>query len=72
MGLFEEHAPFGEGIDVRRFGLWMASEATDPVVQIIYGKKQDVRSFSRKATDCRCKENAKAQKSRLVKSCGHT
>jgi len=42
MGLLEEHAPFGEGIDVRRFGLWMASEATDPVVQIIYGDEQNV------------------------------
>jgi len=63
---------FGEGIYVWCLRLWMATEATDPVVQIIYGKKQNVGSFSRKATDCRCKENAKAQKSRLVKSCGHT
>ena len=46
MGLFKEHAPFGEGIDVRRFGLWMSTEATDPVVQIIDGKKQNVGSFT--------------------------
>ena len=72
MGLFEEHASFGEGIDVRCLGLWMSTETTDPVVQIVDGKKQNIGSFSRKATDCRCKENAKAQKSRLVKSCGHT
>ncbi|SVE12430.1 uncharacterized protein METZ01_LOCUS465284 [marine metagenome] len=39
MGLLKESAPFGEGIDVRRFGLWMASEATDPVVQIINGNE---------------------------------
>ena len=46
MGLFEEHAPFGEGIDVRCLGLRMATEATDPVVQIVDGKKQNVGSFS--------------------------
>ena len=72
MGLFKEHAPCGEGIDIGCLGLGMATEATDPVVEVIYGKKQNVGSFSRKATNCRCKENAKAQKSRLVKSCGHT
>ena len=72
MGLFKEHPSCGEGIDVRCLGLRMATEATDPVVEVIDGDEQDVRSFSRKATDCRCKENAKAQKSRLVKSCGHT
>ena len=72
MGLFKEHAPLGEGIDIRRFGLRMTTETTNPVVQIIDGNEQNVRLFSRKATDCRCHENAKAQKSRLVKSCGHT
>ena len=72
MGLFKEHTPFGERIDMRCLGLRMTTEATDPVVEVIDGDEQDVRSFSRKATDCRCKENAKAQKSRLVKSCSHT
>ncbi len=46
MGLFEEHAPFGEGIDVRCFGLWMSAEAPDPVVQIINRKKQNIGSFT--------------------------
>ena len=72
MGLFKEHAPFGQCIYIWCLGLRMTTEATDPVVEVIDGDEQDVRSFSRKATDCRCKENAKAQKSRLVKSCGHT
>ena len=72
MGLFKEHPSCGEGIDIGCLGLRMATEATDPVVEVIDGDEQDVRSFSRKATDCRCKENAKGQKSRLVKSCGHT
>ena len=71
MGLFEEHAPRCKPIDIGSFCLWMSTETTDPVVQIVDGKKQNIGSFSRKATDCRCKENAKAQKSRLVKSCGH-
>ena len=61
MGLFKEHTPFGEGVDIGCPGLRMATEATDPVVQIIDGKKQNGGSFSRKATDCRCKENAKGQ-----------
>ena len=72
MGLFKEHATFGQCIYVWCLRLWMPSEATDPVVEVIDGDEQDVRSFSRKATDCRCHENAKGQKSRLVKSCGHT
>ena len=46
MGLIKEHAPLGEGIDVRCFGLRMSSETTDPVVQIVDGKKQNIGSFS--------------------------
>tara|TARA_B100001057_G_scaffold33756_1_gene30623 strand:- start:3124 stop:3291 length:168 start_codon:yes stop_codon:yes gene_type:complete len=46
MGLLKEHAPFGEGIDIGSLGLWVASETTDPVIQIINGKKEDVWSFS--------------------------
>jgi len=72
MGLFKEYTPRCKPIDIGCLGLRMTTEATDPVVEVIDGDEQDVGSFSRKATDCRCKENAKAQKSRLVKSCGHT
>ena len=46
MGLLKKYTPFGEGIDVRCLGLRMASEATDPVVQIIDGKEQNVGSFT--------------------------
>ena len=46
MGLLKEYAPFGEGIDIGCLGLRMPSEATDPVVQIIDGKKQNVGSFT--------------------------
>ena len=46
MGLLEESAPFGEGIDVRWLSLRVSTEATDPVVQIIDRKKQYVGSFS--------------------------
>ena len=46
MGLLKEHAPRCKPIDVRCFGLWMSTETTDPVVQIIYGKEQNVGSFT--------------------------
>ena len=72
MGLFKEHTPRCKPVDIGCLGLRMATETTDPVIEVVDCDEQDVRSFSRKATDCRCKENAKAQKSRLVKSCGHT
>ena len=72
MGLFKEYASFGEGIYVWCLRLGMPAQATHPVIEVVDGNEQDVGTFSRKATDCRCKENAKAQKSRLVKSCGHT
>ena len=46
MGLFKEHATLGEGIDIGCLGLRMTTETTDPVVQIIDGKKQNVGSFT--------------------------
>ena len=46
MGLFEEHAPRCKPIDIGSLGLRMTAEATDPVVQIINCKKQNVGSFT--------------------------
>ena len=40
MGLFKEHAALGEGIDVWCFGLRMAAETTDPVVEVVHGNEQ--------------------------------
>ena len=46
MSLFKEYPALGEGIYVRCLSLWVSTEATDPVVQIIDRKKQYVGSFS--------------------------
>ena len=43
MGLFKEHAALGEGIDVRCLSLRMATQTSDPVIQVIYCDKQYVR-----------------------------
>ena len=42
MGLFKEHATFGEGIDVRGLGLRVATETTDPVIEVVYGDEEHV------------------------------
>ena len=46
MGLFKKHAALGKGIDVWCLSLRMATQTSDPVVQIIDGKKQNVGSFT--------------------------
>jgi len=43
MGLFKKHTPFGERIDIRSLGLWMATQTSDPVIQIIYCDEQNIR-----------------------------
>ena len=43
MGLLKKHTPFGERIDIRSLGLWMATQTSDPVIQIIYCDEQYVR-----------------------------
>ena len=43
MGLFKEHATFCKGIYVWCLSLWMATQTSDPVIQVIYCDKQYVR-----------------------------
>ena len=43
MGLFKEHAALGKGIDVWCLSLRVSTEATDPVIQVIYCDEQYVR-----------------------------
>ena len=43
MGLFKKNATFGKGIYVRCLSLWVSTEATDPVIQVIYCDEQYVR-----------------------------
>ena len=45
MGLFKEHAMFGQYIYIRCLGLRMAAETTHPVIQIIDGDEEDVGSL---------------------------
>ena len=42
MGLFKEHAALGKGIDVWCLSLRVSTEATDPVIQVIYCDEQYV------------------------------
>ena len=46
MGLLKEHTPLCKPIDIGCLGLRMSTETTDPVVQIIDRKKQNVGSFT--------------------------
>ena len=45
VGVGEEGAPLGEGVDVRCPGLGMSAEAADPVVEVVDGDEDDVGFF---------------------------
>ncbi len=45
MGVSEQNASFREPIDVRRFRLRVPSKDPDPIVQIVNGDKEHVRSI---------------------------
>ena len=43
MGLLKKHTPFSERVDIWGLGLWMATQTSDPVIQVIYCDEQYVR-----------------------------
>ena len=43
MGLFKKDAALGQFIDIRCLGLWMATQASGPVIKVIYCYEQYVR-----------------------------
>ena len=43
MGLFKKDAALGKRIYIRGLGLWMATQTSDPVIQVIYCDEQYVR-----------------------------
>ena len=43
MGLFKNDAALGKRIYIRGLGLWMATQTSDPVIQVIYCDEQYVR-----------------------------
>lgn len=47
MGLIEEHAFLCKSIDIGSLCLRVSSETTDPVIQIVNGNEQDVRTIER-------------------------
>ena len=42
MSLFKKHATFGKGIYVRCLSLWVSTEATDPIVEVVHGDEEHV------------------------------
>ena len=42
MGLLKKNAMFGKGIYVRCLSLWVSTEATDPVVEVVHGDEEYV------------------------------
>ena len=47
MGLIEEHAFLCKSIDIGSLCLRVSSKTTDPVIQIVNGNEQDVRTIER-------------------------
>ena len=42
VGIGEDNAAFGQAIHIRRQCLWVASEKTDPVIEVVDGYEQDI------------------------------
>ena len=42
MGIVEEHAGGGQAVQIRRLGLRMSAQATDPIVQVVHRDKENV------------------------------
>ena len=53
MGLFKKDAALGKRIDIRGLGLWMATQTSDPVIEVIYCDEEHIWPFSREAADRR-------------------
>ena len=56
MSVCKQCATGGQPINVWRVGHWVSVEATDPVILIINGDKQNVRFFRRTCLDAHRKQ----------------
>ena len=56
MGLFKKHAALGKGIDVWCLSLRVSTEATDPVIQVVYGDEQHVGVLFGKQAMCKAQK----------------
>lgn len=45
MSICEQHASFRQAIQMRSLRVGMASQTTDPIIQIVHRNEQDVRAF---------------------------
>ena len=45
MGILKKSPPAGQSIDMRSFHQGMPPQATDPVILVVDGNKQDIRLF---------------------------
>jgi len=53
MGLFKKDAALGKRIDIRCLGLWMATQASYPVIEVIHRNEEHIGAFGREAVDRR-------------------
>ncbi len=53
MGLFKKDAALGQFIDIRCLGLWMATQASDPVIEVIHRNEEYIGAFGGEAVDRR-------------------
>ena len=53
ISLFKKDAALCEGIDIRSLGLWMSTEASDPVIEVIHRNEEYIGAFGGEAVDRR-------------------
>ena len=53
ISLFKKDAALGQCIDIRCLGLWMATQASYPVIEVIHRNEEHIGAFGREAVDRR-------------------
>ncbi len=56
MGLFKKDAALGKRIYIRGLGLWMATQTSDPVIEVVYGDEQHVGVLFGKQAMCKAQK----------------
>ena len=56
MGLLKKHTPFSERVDIWGLGLWMATQTSDPVIEVVYGDEQHVGVLFGKQAMCKAQK----------------
>jgi hypothetical protein len=64
VGIGKRHAHRGQSIKIRSSGLWVASEVSDPVIEVIDGYEQYIQPFLSSSGGRRTEQHQQCAKDR--------